>query len=57
MKPEYLKPDGTPYLSWRVHILPFLGRAALYDQFKKDEPWDSRHNNQLIAPVSCHKQS
>jgi hypothetical protein len=42
-------PDGTPLLSWRVHILPFLGQKALYDEFHKDEPWDSEHNKTLIS--------
>src|SRR5690606_10896708 len=41
--------DGTPLLSWRVHILPFLGEQSLYDQFHLDEPWDSPHNTRLIA--------
>lgn len=35
-------------LSWRVHLLPFLDQAALYDQFNFDEPWDSDHNKALI---------
>lgn len=35
-------------LSWRVHILPFLGQAALYKQFRLEEPWDSPHNQQLL---------
>ena len=42
-------PDGKPLLSWRVHILPFLGQKALYDEFHKDEPWDSEHNKTLIS--------
>jgi prepilin-type processing-associated H-X9-DG protein len=42
-------PDGMPLLSWRVHILPFLGQKALYDEFHKDEPWDSEHNQTLIS--------
>lgn len=36
--------DGTPFLSWRVHILPELGFDTLYEQFRLDEPWDSPHN-------------
>lgn len=47
--------DGRPMLSWRVLILPFLKddqeRATfqtLYEQIHLDEPWDSRHNQQLI---------
>ncbi len=34
-------------LSWRVLLLPFLGEGALFDQFKKDEPWDSPNNKPL----------
>lgn len=40
------KPSG---LSWRVHILPFLGEAELYREFKLDEPWDSEHNLKLLS--------
>lgn len=35
-------------LSWRVHLLPYLDHAALYNEFKLDEPWDSDHNRKLI---------
>lgn len=41
-------PPETYCLSWRVHILPFLGYQALYSQFRLNEPWDSWHNKQLI---------
>jgi hypothetical protein len=48
--PAYSKgPDGKPLLSWRVHILPYVGQKALHDEFHKDEPWDSPHNKALIA--------
>jgi hypothetical protein len=40
---------GKPLLSWRVHLLPFLGQADLYRQFHLDEPWDGPHNRELIA--------
>jgi hypothetical protein len=40
--------DGTPLLSWRVAVLPYLGEKALFDQFKQDEPWDSLHNKRLL---------
>ena len=40
--------DGTPLLSWRVAILPFVDEQALYDEFHLDEPWDSPHNRTLI---------
>ena len=39
---------GQQLLSWRVHILPYLGQKQLYDRFHLDEPWDSPHNKTLI---------
>ena len=46
-------PNGTPLLSWRVAILPYLGESekALYGQFKLSEPWDSPHNKVLLAKM------
>jgi hypothetical protein len=41
--------NAKPLLSWRVAILPFLGENDLYRQFKRNEPWDSEHNRQLLA--------
>jgi hypothetical protein len=41
-------PDGRPLLSWRVALLPYLGRKDLYDRFKLDEPWDSPENKKLL---------
>jgi Protein of unknown function (DUF1559) len=43
--------EGRPLLSWRVHLLPFLGQQALYDQFNQAEPWDSPHNKSLLASM------
>jgi Protein of unknown function (DUF1559) len=40
---------GKPLLSWRVHLLPYLEEAKLYQEFHLDEPWDSEHNKKLIA--------
>ncbi|MDG2224042.1 MAG: DUF1559 domain-containing protein [Rubripirellula sp.] len=40
--------DGTPLLSWRVAILPFIEEMNLYREFKLDEPWDSPHNIKLM---------
>jgi len=40
--------QGRALLSWRVHILPYLGEDALYKQFKLDEPWDGPNNIKLL---------
>ena len=38
----------SPYLSWRVELLPYIGETALYNQFHQHEPWNSPHNIQLL---------
>jgi hypothetical protein len=45
--------QNKPLLSWRVHVLPYLGddEVKLYKEFKLDEPWDSEHNKKLIAKM------
>lgn len=43
--------DGKSGLSWRVHILPMIDEAALYQQFNLDEPWDSETNKKLIEKM------
>lgn len=46
--PSYsVSPDGKPLLSWRVHLLPYLGEDGLYNQFNLNEPWDSEQNKPL----------
>jgi hypothetical protein len=48
--------NQQPLLSWRVHLLPYLGEEELYSQFKLDEPWDSRHNKRLLRQLpKCYK--
>jgi prepilin-type processing-associated H-X9-DG protein len=47
--PAMLDKEGKPLLSWRVAILPYVGEGALYQQFHLNEPWDSPHNQALIA--------
>lgn len=43
-------PDGKkPGLSWRVAILPYIEQQSLYMEFKLNEPWDSPHNQKLVA--------
>jgi Protein of unknown function (DUF1559) len=46
---SYDPKTGRPLLSWRVHLLPYLGENALYGQFKLNEPWDSVNNLPLVA--------
>lgn len=43
--------DGTQRFSWRVHILPFIGQEALYEQFHLDESWDSPHNLKIAEQM------
>ena len=43
--------DGTPLLSWRVKLLPFIEQQALYERFHLDEPWDSDHNIALLEEM------
>ncbi|MEO2019456.1 MAG: DUF1559 domain-containing protein [Fuerstiella sp.] len=38
-------------LSWRVHLLPFLGESELYQEFDLDEPWNSETNKALIEQM------
>ncbi|HEV3415676.1 MAG TPA: DUF1559 domain-containing protein [Pirellulales bacterium] len=62
--PASVSPQGTPLLSWRVAILPFIDERPLYQQFHLDEAWDSPHNRALIdkmpeiyrLPVSKNKE-
>lgn len=41
--------QGKLLLSWRVHLLPYLGEDDLYKSFHLDEPWNSEHNKTLIT--------
>jgi Protein of unknown function (DUF1559) len=43
--------DGTPILSWRVLILPYLEQENVYRQFKLDEPWNGPNNSKLIEQM------
>jgi RNA polymerase sigma factor (sigma-70 family) len=43
--------NGKALLSWRVLLLPYLNEDDLFEQFKLDEPWDSKHNKKLLAKM------
>jgi hypothetical protein len=46
--PQFISSAGTPLLSWRVALLPFLGLQGLYDQFNTTEAWNSSTNLPLL---------
>lgn len=48
---------GTPLLSWRVSLLPYLGYKKLYAQFRLDEPWNSPSNRKLVELIPSVYQS
>jgi len=43
-----LGPDGKPWHSWRVLLLPFLEQMELYQEYDFSEPWDGPRNRKLI---------
>ena len=43
-----LGPDGKPWHSWRVLLLPFLEQMELYQEYDLAEPWDGPKNRKLI---------
>ncbi|MCE9556851.1 MAG: DUF1559 domain-containing protein [Planctomycetes bacterium] len=40
-------PNGKPWHSWRVLLLPYLQEKQLYERYRFDEPWDGPHNKLL----------
>lgn len=46
-----LGPDGRPWHSWRVLILPYIEGRDLYQQYAVNEPWDGPHNRELIGQM------
>jgi RNA polymerase sigma factor (sigma-70 family) len=49
--PALTDKDGKALLSWRVELLPFLDQNELYQQFHREEPWDSPHNKKLLSKM------
>ncbi len=43
--------SNKPILSWRVAILEDLGQGPLFNQIRRDEPWDSAHNKQFWSKM------
>jgi hypothetical protein len=44
-------PDGKPWHSWRMSILPFLEANPHFDSYRFDEPWNGPHNRKLDSVV------
>ncbi len=44
-------PDGRPWHSWRVLVLPFIEQQGLYERYKFDEPWDGPNNSKLLSEM------
>jgi hypothetical protein len=41
-------PDGKPWHSWRVLILPYIEQAELFNQYDFSQPWDGEKNRKLL---------
>ncbi len=41
-------PDGKPWHSWRVVMLPYLGYGALYQEYDGTVPWDHPKNAAVL---------
>lgn len=44
-------PDGKPWHSWRVLILPYIEESPVYERYRFDEPWDGPNNSKLLAEM------
>ena len=52
LPPAYVVgPDGKPWHSWRVLILPYLGYEEVYKRYRFDEPWDGPNNRRLADQI------
>ncbi len=40
-------PNAGALVSWRTELLPFLESVHIYDQYQKEQPWDSPTNRAL----------
>lgn len=41
--------QGSPLLSWRVLILPYIEQQNLFNKFNQNEPWDGPTNKPLLS--------
>ncbi len=43
--------DGKTPHSWRVALLPYIGRQELFNQYNFNEPWDGPNNHKLLDKI------
>ncbi len=44
-------PDGRPWHSWRVLLLPYMEQAELYNAYDFSQPWDSEANRPVLEAM------
>jgi len=44
-------PDGKPWHSWRVLLLPYMEQVGLYNQYDFSQPWDAPANRKVSETV------
>lgn len=49
--PAVIGPDGKPWHSWRVLLLPYLDQGDLYRQYDFSQPWDSPKNRAVAEKM------
>lgn len=49
--PYVIGPDGRPWHSWRVLLLPYLEEKELYAAYNFNEPWDGPNNRKLAERI------
>jgi hypothetical protein len=53
LPPAYvLGPDGTPWHSWRVLLLPYLHQEEVFQKYRFDEPWNGPNNSKLADGIN-----
>jgi len=52
LPPAYIEgPDGKPWHSWRVLILPYLSEHSVYEKYDFGEPWNGPNNRMLADQI------
>lgn len=48
--PAYLlDEEGSPHVSWRVFVLPYLEQQKLYEDYRREHRWDAPENRRVTA--------